>query len=412
MISGSPGAVSLIRENVAFRNLWVSRSLSFIGDSLGGIALLLYVAATEGSGMAVALLLLVGDFTPTLLSPFAGALSDRLDRKRLMIASELAQGAVIAAIALADLPFAALLGLVALRTTMSGIFQPASRSAVSELVPRDRLESANAALGFGTHGFDLIGPLVGAALLPVVGIRGMLLADVVTCLISASLLARLPSLSTAPLDGESRVSFLRDARDGLGLLWHTRLLRVITIGFCATVFLTGSDDIALVFLAQEELGGGEAAASLLYAGAGAGLLLGFALLAGLGIRWGLVTLMLAGFAVGSAGNLLTGLAWSVPAAFAFQAIRGLGISLIEVSVNTLVQRSVPPGMQGRAFANLYGFIGLAAGAAYVLGGPLLDATGPRVILAGGGAAALIATAWMALRLPGTNHSPDTAAIAD
>jgi hypothetical protein len=46
---------------------------------------------------------------------------------------------------------------------------------------------------------------------------------------------------------------------------------------------------------------------------------------------------------------------------------------IDVGTNTLVQRSVPPGMQGRVFANLYGAIGLAAGLSYALGGVLLDA---------------------------------------
>ncbi len=395
----STGAVALMRENAPFRDLWLSRSISFIGDSLGGVALLLYVAGTEGSGSAVALLLLVGDFTPTLLSPFSGALSDRLDRRRLMIASELMQGATIATIALVAMPLVAILALVALRTIMAGIFQPASRSAVTSLVPGDRLEHANAALGFGTHGFDLIGPLVGAALLPLVGIRGMLVADSLTFVVSAMLLSRLPSLPAVPLDAGSRLSFLRDAQEGLRALWRIRPLRVLTIGFCAAVAFTGADDVSLVFLAQDALGGGEAASSLLYAGAGTGLLIGFATIAGVGGRVSLVTMALAGFAVSCSGNLLTGIAWSIPAAFAFQAVRGLGISMVEVGVNTIVQRVVPPDMQGRAFANVYGFIGLAAGVSYVVGGPLLDATGPRLVLVLGGAGGLVATALMALRLP-------------
>ncbi|HEV2127838.1 MAG TPA: hypothetical protein VGR22_04380 [Thermomicrobiales bacterium] len=66
--------------------------------------------------------------------------------------------------------------------------------------------------------------------------------------------------------------------------------------------------------------------------------------------------------------------------------------MIEVGVNTMVQRIVAPGMQGRVFANLYGFIGVAAGASYAAGGPLLDATGPRVLLIIAGLGGLIATA--------------------
>jgi MFS family permease len=403
MVGTSTGALGLLRENVAFRNLWISRNVSFIGDSLAGIALVLFVAEGEGTGTAVAMLLLVGDFTPSLLSPFLGTVSDRFDRKRLMIGSELAQGAVIATIALVGMPLTALLALVALQNCLAGIFQPASRSAVPDLVHRDRLETANATLGFGTNGFELVGPLVGAALLPLVGIRGMLLADAATFLLSAMLLARLPALRPSLLEGASRLSFLRDAREGIGVLWRYRELRVITIGFVAVVAAVGADDVALVFLAQDTLGGGQAQASLLYAGAGIGLLIGFLLIAGIGSRATMIALLLAGFAVSNAGNLLTGLAWSVPAAVAFQVVRGLGISAIDVGVNTTVQRIVPQGMQGRAFANLYGLVGIAVGLAYVVGGPLLDTTGPRFILVAGGTGGLIATIWMALQLPASRR---------
>lgn len=393
------GALGLLRANAAFRALWLSRSISFIGDSFGMIALLLYVAGDAGSGTAVALLLLVGDFAPTLLSPFAGALSDRLDRKRLMIASDLAQALIVSAIALVSMPLPVLLGLVALRTTFAGIFQPASRSAVTDLVPRQHLDRANAVLGFGTHGFDLVGPLLGALVLPFAGLRGMLLVDAATFLLSALLLLRLPPLRPVPLGEDERISFLRDAGDGLRYLWRIRSLRVILLGFCVGVAFSGSDDVALVFLARDALGGGESAASLLYAGAGTGLLVGFLLVAKVGWRVPAAILMVAGFAVGGVGNGLTGLSWAIPAAFAMQVIRGMGISLVEVGTNTLVQRIVPAGMQGRVFANLYGAIGLAAALSYVVGGPLLDATGPRVVLLVGGIGSVLAAAWTAWRLP-------------
>lgn len=368
------------------------------------IALLLLVARDTESGIAIALLLLVGDFAPTLLSPFSGVLSDRLDRKHLMIIAEFAQGAIIVVIALVTMPLAMLLALVALRTTFSGIFQPASRSSVIALVPRERLESANAVLGFGTHGFDLVGPLVGAAILPFVGLRGMLLVDAATLFLSALLLIRLPSLPPVTLKDE-RVSFLRDAGDGLQYIWRIPMLRVITVGFCAAVIFSGSDDVALIFLAQGPLGGGEPSTSLLYAGAGTGLIVGFLLLAGFGARVPMTILMLGGFAISGMGNLLTGVSWAIPVAFAMQSVRGLGISLIDVGTNTLIQRTTPSGMQGRVFANLYGAIGLAAGLSYAAGGVLLDAAGPRLVLICAGLGTLATTVWIALRLPQDSASP-------
>ncbi len=59
---------------------------------------------------------------------------------------------------------------------------------------KKQLGAAHAVLGYGAHGFELIGPLVSAALLPLLGLRGMLLADAVTFVVSALLILRLPSL--------------------------------------------------------------------------------------------------------------------------------------------------------------------------------------------------------------------------
>jgi len=67
-------ALALLRHNRPFSFLWCSRSISFVGDSLGLIALLLYVATSTGQAFDVALLMLVDDFGPTLLSPLTGAL--------------------------------------------------------------------------------------------------------------------------------------------------------------------------------------------------------------------------------------------------------------------------------------------------------------------------------------------------
>ncbi|HEV2372905.1 MAG TPA: MFS transporter, partial [Streptosporangiaceae bacterium] len=143
-------AGSLIGGNPGFRSLWLARLLSFFGDSVGLIALLLYTAERFGSGLAVAFLMLAGDFVPSLISPLAGAISDRLDRRLVMISCELIQGALIAAIALTLPTLPVLLTLVAVQSCVAAVFQPASRSAVQGLVGDADLERANAAIGCGT----------------------------------------------------------------------------------------------------------------------------------------------------------------------------------------------------------------------------------------------------------------------
>ncbi|MBA4115762.1 MAG: MFS transporter [Rubrobacter sp.] len=382
----------LLRGNRAFRSLWYARSISFLSDSLGLVTLLLYTANTTGEALAVALLLLVGDFAPSPLGPFTGVVSDRFNLKRVMVLCELVQGVLVAIIALTLPSLPLLLALVALRAIAGQIFQPASRTAVPALV-RDRdLENANSALGFGMNVSEALGPLVAAALLPIMGVRGVLLVDAATFVVSAALLVSLPALPPAPANEGSGVSFLSDARAGLGYIWSVPVVRTIGLGLFVVVAFNGIDDVALVFLAKDSLQGGDSAASILYAAVGAGLLLGYALLARYATRISMVLLLLLGFGISSAGNLLTGLAWAVAAAFSMQAVRGAGISAMDVATNTLIQRLTPPAMLGRVFGNLYGAVGVAAGLSYALGGLLLDLTGPRTTFIIAGTGGLLATA--------------------
>ena len=364
--------------------------MSYLGDSLGLVALMLHVASTTGQALAVAWLLLAGDFAPALLGPLAGTVADRLDRRRVLVGCELLQGALVLATALWLPPMPGLLALVGLRAVAGQVFQPASRAAVPALVPERDLERANAAVGVATNGGETLGPLVAALLLPVLEVRGVLLVDAATFLVSAALLAFLPAMGTTPGLGR-QASFLADARAGLGYVWAEPTVRAVIGGYVAIVACNGIDDVALVFLATDTLGGGGRAVGLLLAAVGVGLLAGYAVLARALGRLPMTALLLAGFAVSSAGNLLTGLAWAVAAAFVVQAVRGLGIAALDVAATTLLQRIVPARLLGRVFGSLYGGIGVAAAFAYLAGGLLLDRTGPRVAFVAAGAAGLLAT---------------------
>ncbi|MCG5451250.1 MFS transporter [Micromonospora hortensis] len=388
----------LLRRNRPFRTLFSARLVSYAGDSLSLVALIFHVAETTGKGLAVALLLLVGDFAPSLLGPFTGALADRLNLRRLMVVCELIQAVVLLVIVLTMPSLPVLLALVAIRATASQLFQPASRAAVPALVGDSDLETANSTLGFGSNAAEAVGPLLAAALFPLVGLRGVLLVDAVSFLVSAVLLATLPSLPPATADGH-QPSLLRQARAGIGYLLSVPTVRVIFLGFTAVVAFNGVDDVALVLLAQKTFHVGESAVGLLLGAVGVGLVAGYAMLSKWGSRASMPLLLIAGFAVSSVGNLLTGLAWAVAAAIGLQAVRGFGLAAMDVASSTLLQRTVPAGMLGRVFGNLYGAIGVAAATSYLAGGVLLDATSAPVTLMVAGIGGLVATGVVALRLP-------------
>ena len=382
-------SLALLRTNQPFRRLWAARTISYFGDSLSLVALMLYVAQSTGQALAVAVLLLVGDFAPALLGPLAGTVSDRFDLKRVMVGCELAQAALVAVTALWLPSLPMLLILVGMRSGVAHVFQPASRAAVPQLVRAEDLPSANAAVGLGTNLGEAVGPLAAAVAIPLWGIRGALLVDVASFLVSAALLGVMPALAREQRSAPT--SFLGDARAGLSYLWRSRIVRAITLGYVGVVAFSGIDDVALVFLATDALDAGVSAVGLLLAAVGLGLLIGYALIGRGNTRMSMVVLLISGFATASAGNLLTGLAWAVAAAFALQAVRGIGIAALDVAANTMLQHTVPAALLGRVFGTLYGAIGLAAGFSYLAGGVLLDFAGPRVTLVVAGAGGLLVT---------------------
>ncbi len=388
---------TLLRHNQRFRRLWLARVVSFLGDAMGLVALILYVAEGVGTGSAVAFLLLAGDFTPTLLSPFAGVIADRLERRRLLILCELGQGLAIGIIVVAKPPLAVLLMLVAVGSVLSSVFQAAARSAVPDLVADEDLERANALIGGGTHGLEALGPLLAAVLLPFFSPLGILTIDAVTFLVSPLLLAGLPRMVSSVQPGEHE-TVSAAARTGIRYIRKHPILRPFAIAFVVGVAFNGVDDVALVFLGRDTFAAGDSGISLLYAGSGLGLLLGFALLVARATRFRAITVAIAGFGVSSAGNLLTGVSPVIAAAFAMQLVRGVGISLVEVGTNTLVQRTVPRHLLGRVFADLYGAIGLAAGLSYIIGGRLLDSFSAGTVLTVGGAAGCAVAAALGVRM--------------
>jgi MFS family permease len=373
----------LLSRSPGFAALVVARAVSVVGDGIGTLALVLHVQADQGTGTAIGLLLLAASL-PRLLSPLTGTLADRVDRRSVLAAGELGQGALLLVAVLWLPPLPILLALLLAKATIVTISEAAGAGAVPSLVDDADLPAANAILGGLRQGGEVLGPLLGGLVVAAGGVRAGLAVDALTFLVSVPLLLRLPRLPALPPEA----GIGADALAGLRYAMSQPLVRNLTIGFFL-IGLTAGDDVALPFLAGE-LGAGERGTGTLYAAVGAGLILGYLVLARGGRR--LAGLVL-GAGVAAAGNVATGLAPGLVAAVAFQVVRGLGLAAYETSLQTTLQRGVAGPMLGRVFANVYGAANLAACIALLAAGPLLDATSARtVLLVSGGAGVLSAGA--------------------
>jgi MFS family permease len=371
----------ILRDNPGFRALWAARAVSFVGDGISTTVLVLLAAERGGPG-GVGLLLLANAL-PRCTGPLAGMLADRVEARRLLVGCDLASALVTAAIAIAVPPLPVLLALVATAGLLATIRGPAGRSIVPDLVAERDRAPANALLGLAFTAQLAVGPALGGLLAAGPGgTQAALAVDAGTFIASALLLTRLPRLPRGHGTG-----LWNGTAEGLRHVATHHRIRVLVITLFLVVAFAGLDNVALVFLARDELRAGPLGFGLAASGFGVGMLLASAAGTRMGSR-SPVAALLAGTAVTGAGTLLTGVAPVLAVAVATQLVAGAGNATENIGYDTVVQNLVPRELLGRVFGTVGTAAQLGAALAYGCGGPLVSIAGPRAAFIIGGVGTL------------------------
>jgi len=382
------GALALLRRRPEFRALWAAIGLSYAGSGAATTALTLYVQQTRGTGTAVAAFLIASQ-VPRLLGPLAGGIADRTDLRTVLVGCDIGQAAVFVAIATLP-PFGLLIALTALTTVLQTSYGPARSAMVPNLVEPDELIQANALLGTATNLYVAVGPLVGGLLFAAIGPSAALLVNAATFLGSAALTTRVPA-TPPPADAEHE-PLLAAAGTAARFVWRDPLLRTVTISLCLLVAFLAVDNVALVFLVRDTLGGSAFAYGLIEAVFGVGMLAGsFWILRGAGGGWAPQRLYLLSCSLSSAASAGSGVAPSLGVLAPVQAIAGSGNGIEIVAGETIIQQRVPRGLIGRVYGFTSSATSLGLGVAMAGGGLLVDATSPRATFLIAAAGALLVT---------------------
>lgn len=400
------GALALLRRRPQFRALWAAIGLSYAGSGAATTALTLYVQQTHGTGTAVAAFLIASQL-PRLLGPLAGGIADRTDLRTVLIACDLGQAAIFAAIA--TLPsFGAIVGLTALTTVLQTSYAPARTAMVPNLVEPEELIQANALLGTATNLYVAIGPLVGGLLFAAIGPAAGILVNAATFLGSAALTTRVPP--TRPPEEVEHEPLLKATRTGARFVRADPLLRTVTVSLFLLVSFLAVDNVALVFLVRDTLGGSAFVYGLIEAVFGIGMLSGsFWILRGRGGGWAAPRLYLLSCSLSSVASVGSGLSPNLGVLAPVQAVAGSGNGIEVVAGETIVQQQVPRGMIGRVYGFTSSATSLGVGVAQAGGGLLVDATSPRatfLIAAAGGLLVTLAIAPTMLRARPAGEAAD------
>lgn len=381
----------------SFALYWSARTISISGNQIARVALtvLVYQLGAGPAGVSVLLLALT---VPRLLGPLAGAIADRSDNKRLMVACDLAQAALFAVLGFVRW-WPGVIAMVLAATAFSTLYLPAGRGNIPVLAGRDNLARANAQLATGSNAALAIGPAVGAVLLAVGGTRQALLANAATFVLSAVLTLGVRGLRRA--SGEARpggpVTLLGQARAGVGVVWQNRVARAVALMMLPSVAFASLDNAALIFLVRSGFHAGGSAYAWSITAYSVGMV-GMPLLLSLWRgRLDARRLLFAGEGLFGAGTLATGLAPGLALGIGGQVVAGAGNGLENTGMDTLLQESAPDEQLGQVFGTVYTAPYAGQIVAYLAAAPIIAAIGPRATFAAAGAgvlAALAALAWM------------------
>jgi MFS family permease len=366
--------------NVRFRRLWAGQGISFVGDAISMVALVVLVVEIAGSASAVGGVL-VARLLPTLASPFAGVLADRLDRRVILVASDLARAVlVIGMVFTRDL--ATIYVLVFLMGLARTFFNPTIRAAFPSVVGEGDLTRANALISGTFSTSIMVGPALGGLLVATIGVDAAFMVDAVTYLVSAFLLYRIHLPHPRQKDAEE--GLMRELRSGFDYLVGARVPLVIVVGAFLTILTINATVPAEVFLAKETFRAGDVGYGLLVSLWGGGMVLGSALMAILNDRVNLLFLYLLGVFGGALALAGTGLSPAFVFALIALTAEGVFTGMDNVTTDTILQERVPDAFLGRVFSVRFLSYSVGEALAYPLGGLLVDTNGPRFtyVLAG------------------------------
>jgi len=397
--------------NRRFAALWGSDLVATIGDRVHRVALAALVYELTGSMTVAGLAFLASGLPDLLLGPLAGVVVDRVNRRRVMIASDLARvlPVVLPPIA-AEYWIGSLYLLLFMINAASILHRPAKMASIPAVVPPSQLTTANSlsslpeSLG-DIGGYPLAGLVVGG-LVSVMGNRHGLeaafaaaaLGYVVSALILWPLW--LPPLGVGS-DRSIRVEW-RELVGGVRFLVDQPLVRTNTLLVALGAIAIGMAMPLLVGYAYARPERGEVTYSLLNFGIGVGSVAG-ALLVGTLNTLRLATLVVLGLVV--MGTCLTGLGLEPPlwVGVMLTGLTGLGNLLFLVPSVTIVQRVTPANLMGRVFALRSMILFTALIAANGLGGWLGDNLGAGRAFLVVGSGLIIMTVALSL-LPATRQA--------
>jgi predicted MFS family arabinose efflux permease len=379
-----------------FRALLISYVINRAGDVFGALALAVVVLTTTRSTIAIAALFLATQFLPGLVGPFVVARVGAIPAGRILPLCYLVEAClflVLAAIS-RHVGVTLIVALAFVDGTLAFVARSVTRATTaSTLIPHDLMPEGKAAFNLALGAATVAGPVLGGVVLALLGPATALVADGLSFLVAAILIAWTPGLRARHDSNAIGTTRSRQVRASVGYIARHSTLRVLIFGEgIAFIFFYLVVPVTVVYVTRS-LHAGPAGYAAILASWGAGAVIGSTVHIRLTRRIGHATILLSTAAVAVA-YLGTALAPTLLLACAASVIGGIGNGTQWASVETAVHQFVEEHFRLRVAAMLESMAAVAPGVGIILGGALTALFSPRAayLAAGLGLVALIAVA--------------------
>ncbi|MAT97612.1 MAG: MFS transporter [Anaerolineaceae bacterium] len=386
-------AQSSTKSMRTFFIIWIGQLISIIGSGLTGFGLAVWIYQQTGQATPFALTVMFGNIPQVLLSPFAGALVDRWNRRKVMIAADVGSAVVTMAalllLTMGQLDVWHIYLVAALNSVLAAFQEPAYTASITMLVPKKDLTRANGLMQMGQALQMLIAPLLAGILFVAIGLRGIVLIDFITFFfaVGALLLVHIPqpkSASQSQAD-QPKETLWREAAFGCHYLRARRGLLGLLIYFALVNFFL---NFSAVLLGPMILSFGSAAGlGTAQTVGGLGMLVGSIAISAWGGPQRRILAVFGFIVLAAAGLFIAGLKSSV----LFIAI-GMFVLMFSVPFGSgisqaVFQSKVEPDVQGRVFSIRTMISRSMMPLAFLLAGPLADQVFEPLLREGGALAA-------------------------
>lgn len=379
------------RGVLTFGVIWLGQLVSLVGSGLTRFGLGVWVYQETGSVTRFALLFAAATLPTVLISPFAGVLVDRWDRRKTMILADCLAAVgtlfIVLLLALDGLEIWHIYIGIGLGAAATAFQWPAYSAATTLLIPKRHLGRAAGMVQFARAGAQMVSPVLAGVMIVTIGIEGILLVDVVTFLFALGTLAvvRVPRPKEGSEDARSGRDVLSEIRSAVRYL-RARPGLLQLLGYFTLTNFFGSQAIALSIPLVLAFTDPQVMGTVVSVGT-SGMLLGGVVMSAWGGPPRKVYGLLGAGGVFALGIATAGLSPSVVLVGTGLFVFHLAIPVVNGCSQAIWQTKVEPSLQGRVFALRRMFATLSTPLGHIVAGPLADRVFKPLLVEGGPLAA-------------------------